>query len=232
MASAPLCKTTKSSLVERGLKEFWGGARTAARVLVAVTCGFLLSSCASTPPSLDPATKLPDGQGVVLGRAVTTFNGSPTQLPKELIMMHVSPYLGDDELARNYYAAGKWALRTGTSSDGYFMSILPAGKYYFVEFDYLYSSLGRMIGFRSYMNIPSATAHRPSVWTFEVLPGKVTYIGTMKHNFSDVVSGPLDRGSIDVELVDQTDIVKLWYSTRESQYLEFETRLAGTHQLP
>ena len=203
------------------------------RVLSVFVFGIVLSSCASVPPGPESTTRLSDGQGVVLGRVVTTLNGTVTRLPKEAVLMHVSPYRGDDELTKNAFAPGKWMLRADASEDGYFAAVLPSGQYYFVEIIYLNSVPKAGTGFRTYMNIPGANASRRSVWTFEVLPGKVTYVGTMMHNFSNVVNGLINSsGSINVQLVNESVLAKERHSARESQHLEFEVRLADSHQLP
>jgi hypothetical protein len=151
----------------------------------------LCAGCASilTPP-LEKDFAPNSTQGVVFGTGqmvtdgkVWEANDKDALIPLEIVA-HVSPFTNTDELDKTY-SHGMAAIRMFAYDKGNFAASLPPGRYYFVEFDYL-KGLGRM-AVRTYLSsgVVYRADHALLVVTFDVVPGKATYIGAQQHLFSD-----------------------------------------------
>ena len=134
----------------------------------------LLSACA-TDVTKTTATVLPDKKsGVIVGRALfykgdavaVSYSGSIDQR----ILSFVTRY-SDRQSGQINSSSGSWVISASVRDRGYFTATLPPGRYYFTEF--------RFENLTSF----NGAVHTDGIATamFEVLPGKATYIGTMKH---------------------------------------------------
>lgn len=154
-----------------------------------------LGGCAGRAPAPEPSAMNADS-AIVFGRDVVLLDGEVVtgHEVKQLlggparIESHVSPYVSDALLIQSGWVPGKYFISALGSDDGYFAIVLPPGRYYFVEHLYKneFPMPYNMMFMRSYMNTTGGRAWRPFITTFEAVPGKATYIGTLYHEFQTV----------------------------------------------
>lgn len=155
--------------------------------LVAVV--LICSGCATTSDNIDPAFAPNEREGLVYGRMEFVVNGQTLPqdaragLIKPKVVAHVSKFGGISELNSNAWKAGEFMFDAPVSDSGEFAAKLPVGRYYFVEFMYFGAGTGPagMAGWRTYTEIMHGDVFKPMVVTFDVLPGKATYLGTIRH---------------------------------------------------
>lgn len=190
----------------------------------------LLAACASTlkPPD---AAAVPDGQrSLVVGRAIVLHNGSTVaatdaraSLLAPGIIIHLSPLVDENKIERNAFVAGKWATRAYVAEDGYFAAELPPGKYYVVEYQYR-KQVDGVTGFRTYMPLLGSTVYQPYLVTFEVVPGRATYIGTTVHKIDDTMAGVNADGtarkgwSLNLTVRSEEAQARAWFLQRYPQW--------------
>jgi len=162
--------------------------------LVVLFMAILPLSCATIlhPPS--NSTSLDDSHSIVFGKVEVTMDGQPIDLksdsllnPKEMVI-HISPYVSDEAINQNEFKPGKYCFKVHGDQDGCFAFVVPSGKYYFVEFDYLgILPFKSTVGARTYMPI-NGKVENPYLMTFEAPPNRAVNIGTIKNEFHPLVA--------------------------------------------
>lgn len=182
--------------------------------LLAVMFVSVLSSCASLLKNID-SNVAPDGNvSVVVGRLLITHDdGSPLQ-PKPsrgYIIYHISPYTGIENLNTNPIAPGEFAVKAKLNEDGYFAIPLPAGKYYVVE--YLFGYQFKLYGFRPFKGSRHFKDQKRWITTFDVIRGKATYIGTIKHQISTYPGTEIhsEVWNIRMQITDDSTATREWF---------------------
>nr|WP_298717043.1 hypothetical protein [uncultured Steroidobacter sp.] len=143
----------------------------------------VVAGCATTAPPV-PTDFMPNGQeAIVFGRMEFVSNG--TTLPpdtrfgllKPQIIVHFSPLTDATVLNRSELGAAKFAVRALVSENGHFITKLPVGRYYVDTLGYFGTRGGNFTGWRTY----APEAGKPFLLTFDVLPNKATYLGTVRN---------------------------------------------------
>lgn len=126
--------------------------------------------------------------GLVFGRCELVLDGvkiapgGDPQARLRSISMHVSEFTGVDALETNGFVPGQWSIKADMVGDGYFAASLKPGRYYIVEQQFLSLPDLGFTGFRSYDEASGKRqTDRRTVTTFEVKPGQVSYVGTLRH---------------------------------------------------
>jgi len=138
----------------------------------------------------------PDGQNsLVFGKSQFVHNGQivvfneTTELRRAGIVNRIGRFGTSDDVLNNLAAPGEWSVTAQVADSGYFALQLAPGRYYFVAFDYPQHSTG-FESVRSYTTNPGGVKFRHHfIATFEVEPGKATYIGKIEHMVSDLTPG-------------------------------------------
>ncbi|HUA39367.1 MAG TPA: hypothetical protein VMA35_13325 [Candidatus Sulfopaludibacter sp.] len=103
--------------------------------------------------------------------------------PEPILMSHVSPYVSNTALIKNLWKPGQYAFKVRVFKDGHFSCVIPPGKYYLVEFDFLnFFAAAPDIGFRTYTGRWWQNA-TPYLMTFDVPVNHAVYIGTIRCHF-------------------------------------------------
>jgi hypothetical protein len=160
---------------------------------LAIATVSLLAACAPSAPLLKATTHLDASKGIVFGRLPVERDGQPVvtdihrNLLKPSVLLNLSPYVGPEKLNTNAWAPGKWSVEASLLDGANFAIVLPAGRYYVVEFDYfdLYPSpAGGLLAARSYVSESGMwTTNSRSVFTFEVVAGEAMYLGDIASRF-------------------------------------------------
>jgi hypothetical protein len=174
----------------------------------------VLSSCASVLKNID-SNVVPDGNmSVVVGRLQLTYNGDPVE-PKPrrgYIIYHINPFTGVNNLNTNPFSAGEIAIKVNLNEEGYFAVPLPPGRYYVLSFNFGYQA--KLIFFRTLR--PSSQYENQRLWfaTFEVLPGKATYIGTINNHVGDLPSDKpkTEVWSLKLQITDESSVTREWFN--------------------
>lgn len=158
---------------------------------IIIIISIILTSCTTKLKSPDVSYVIDEKNSLIFGKADVIYMGRKTDysgkylLFKKGIIHHISQFTSIEELNRSAFVAGDYSFWVTYEDNGYFVFTLPPGKYYFVEFDYLYVISASIETFRTYVDFPFLTKNidnkNPLVITFEILPNSVTYIGTIKH---------------------------------------------------
>ncbi|RZL00717.1 MAG: hypothetical protein EOP36_14605 [Rubrivivax sp.] len=198
----------------------------------------ILAGCASPAPPVNQSAS-PDGtQSIVFGRSDFIHNGMSVirndqdALISASVVNLVKPYTDADSLNQNAYSAsGSFAIKAFSHEKGYFSTQLPPGKYYFMEFGYI-KMIDGFTGMRTYMHLVNSSIKVPFITTFEVLPGKATYIGTMRHLVSDAGGYPREwKWGFSVK--DDSANAKAWLQKNHPQWVPLmETKTAEMQFLP
>jgi hypothetical protein len=156
---------------------------------VALIMALLPLSCATRLKTPSNASTLDDIHSIVFGRAEVLMDGEPLDLKggsflrlKEM-MIHISPYVSDEAINQNKFLPGKYCFKIKSDHDGCFAFVVPPGKYYFVEFDYLgLLPFAPTVGVRTYMPIEGKVPN-PYLMTFDVPPNHAVNLGTIRQEF-------------------------------------------------
>jgi hypothetical protein len=200
-----------------------------AQTIAVLGVAIQLGSCAASIPKVSDAVaaNLTANQGVVFGRMAVVKDGHAltTDLYRNLlkpeVAVHLSPFESMEKLARNEWLPGKWFFRAHLLKGGYFSTTLPAGKYYFVEFMFI-DVTREMLALRTYDSNSAAQIFRPAVVTFEVLPGKTTYIGTIVHKIDEAGRG----AGWSMDITDESADATQWFKTQHPRSDAIESELA------
>jgi hypothetical protein len=162
---------------------------TAFRPLVLSILIFIGNGCAATADRVSADFAPSKDEGLIYGRMEFVVNGrtlppdARAGFVKPGITAHVSKYIDPGMLNKNGWKPGEFVFDAPVSSEGHFVGKLPVGKYYFVEFQYFGASTGRgnLASWRTYTETSGVRLRRPMLISFEVLPNKATYIGSLRH---------------------------------------------------
>jgi hypothetical protein len=136
---------------------------------------------ALTPPS---ATITPEGAtSMVFGSVQVFLDGAPQNtsfIASPSTIVSIDVYTGTP-LSNHESPRPKYSFETFAKEDGFFQIALPPGKYYVRNFYYWDADIS-VYGLRysSYESTLKATVYSPKVITFDVLPGRATYIGNLQ----------------------------------------------------
>lgn len=174
--------------------------RAAESVFGAMRCLLLLFVCLAPPAvwaerlkAVEPTFTPDEREGLIYGRMEFVFNGQVlppdakgTLFLKPKVRSGISKFVGLDKLNTSGWSASDYLLDSFVSERGFFAVRLPVGRYYFVDFTYTGAAPGpaSMASWRTYTELLSSTVRKPMVISFEVLPGKATYLGTIRHFLS------------------------------------------------
>jgi hypothetical protein len=193
--------------------------KIAAGLFLAISC----SSCASFLHDPKDASQVKNCDSIIFGKDEITFNNKPMDyrgrelFVKKMIIHHISPFVSLDAINRNPWLPGKYAYKVTDDDDGYFAFAAPAGKYYYVELDYIYIlSEFPSFGLRSYMKIGGIMGHEvphPFIMTFDVPTNSAVYIGTMKQDFHQLTTNWLtaDKYHIMISVTNDFPAAKKWF---------------------
>jgi len=132
-----------------------------------------------------------DTEGLVYGRMELFVNEGavkPDQKRGE-VMSFLRNFTGTDNLVRPGLAESPGTLRIDArvTQGGDFIAKLPVGRYYFDHFVYIglverpRGALRGIVDWCTYSNSGYTTVSEPILVTFDVLPNRATYIGTLRH---------------------------------------------------
>lgn len=153
---------------------------------LAVCMAFLLTGCATFVDAVPPDFVPNAHEGLIYGRMEFVVDGKTLPpdtrygLVKPMIRSSISRFTSIRELNENGWKAGEFAFDAAVSDAGDFVARLPVGRYYFVEFDYFGPGNGIPM-WRTYADTFGVRLMYPTIYEFDVLPGKATYIGSMRH---------------------------------------------------
>jgi hypothetical protein len=180
-------------------------------IVVLLVCN--AAGCATTAPPVDTGFVPNDREGLVYGRMEFVVDGTTVPpgtrhgLIKPEVDAELSKYTGLDQLNENAWKPGEFVIRAPVSGDGHFAAKLPVGRYYFVGFTYLGAGGGHagLAFWRTYTQISQTHVSRPMLITFEVVPNKATYLGTVRHLVTvGSNSTTTQEFSFDLQLVDDS----------------------------
>jgi hypothetical protein len=186
-------------------------------------CIFILAalplSCATFLPPLQNRSSLNDKTSIVFGRMEILDNGDPIHFKASrtfldgLMMCHVSRYVSNQKLNRNRFVSGEYAFKATLGKDGYFSFPIPPGKYYFVELDYIYALPDEPnIGVRTYKG------KSPFLMTFEALPNRAVYIGTIQNDYDAQWGNWLPETTIAINITNNFADAKNWFLKSNPQF--------------
>lgn len=196
---------------------------------VAAVAGVALAGCATVASDIDAASA-PDGNTALLvGRFVLVHNGArvETSTLPHLVVGYVRPFTSVNELSRDPgLVGGSVAIPARLDQQGFIAIKLPPGRYYFDQF--MYTSLSRMpVAFRTYAPLAGAKVGQRFAVTFEVMPGKATYIGTVLHQVQNEVVSGQPYWSFGYQIANEPARLESWASSRLPRWLpSLTTRLA------
>jgi hypothetical protein len=179
----------------------------------------LLVACATKAPAVGGAVAVDESHGAVFGRMRVIKDGEAygSDSPRAHMTFQFHPFEGPHKLRDPYYQSAKWAIKVELGDDGYFSTVLPAGKYYAVNF--------ALVGFAesygwlcTYNSSSRAKMREPSLLLFEVEPGKATYIGDFVHTLRG------NTWSLDIR--DNDPGLRKWLRGAHPEHSEYVTQLA------
>jgi len=192
-------------------------------------------------------------QGVVFGQSQFVLNGKvivEKELPKRApaqIANHISRFTSIQALEYSQFKTSEYYFSAVAKQDGWFSMVLPVGRYYFVEFVYInlmpriFTSANLPDGYswRTYMgqNFPIQTGVcNPVVVTFDVVPGKATYVGNIRHVVSveemkDVIDRRTGRPfvfeTLSIDIADGSGEATAWLHREYSNLENITTQIAA-----
>jgi hypothetical protein len=126
-----------------------------------------------------------ENSAIVIGRSIFFYDGkiaTSTETNRGLfapaIVSYIRDFTGIDAVKNQ--SSDRFAIRAFVSDSGYFAVSLPPGNYYFSAFFYPGIRSG-VTGMRSYESIMGSKIIDPTITTFQAVPGKINYIGTIAH---------------------------------------------------
>lgn len=142
-----------------------------------------LSACVTDVDRVNMNFTPNDTEGLVYGRMEMLINDGAVEPSRYgRVEGFLRKFTGTDDLHRPGLVEPPGTLRivAWASKGGDFVAKLPVGRYYF---DYFYYA-GAPTGFTdwvTYSDANSTTVKTPLLVTFEVLPNRATYFGTLRH---------------------------------------------------
>jgi hypothetical protein len=152
---------------------------------IAVLC----SGCATPSDTIAPAFVPSEREGLIYGRMEFVVDGKTLAtdahvgLVKSNITTSVSKFSGIDKLNTSGWIPGEFQFGASASERGEFSAKLPVGRYYIVAFDYWGASpaVDKQLYWSTYAEKMGTSLYKPTIITFDVLPNKATYLGTIRH---------------------------------------------------
>jgi hypothetical protein len=170
------------------------------RFLTVIALVVVLAGCASELKTAAPDFAPNDREGLVYGRMEVVLNGAV--LPPDAKLKHslvkpevqatVMPFTTLDEVSTGVNESNGFRLKAPVSSAGDFIVKLPVGRYYVAAFVYWGIATNRTVPvWRTYSAMLGEDLAKPSLVTFDVLPNKATYFGTLQHiiDFNESIPG-------------------------------------------
>ncbi|HSY42648.1 MAG TPA: hypothetical protein VK811_01980 [Candidatus Acidoferrum sp.] len=169
-------------------------------------------SCATRLPPPQNLSSLNDKNSIVFGKMEVLDNGDPIHFKTSrtfldgLMMCHVSQYVSNQKLNRDLLVAGQYAFKVALDNDGYFSFLIPPGKYYLVELDYVYVFPDEpSVGIRTYQG------KSPFLMTFDALPNRAVCIGTIQNDYDAQWGNWLLKRSLSISVTNDFADTKNWF---------------------
>jgi hypothetical protein len=169
-------------------------------------------SCVTQLPPPKGLSSLNDKSSIVFGKIEVRVDDELIDEPSRSIFHPrmqclISPYISNDKLNRNRFRNGKYAFVTAINKNGYFSFVIPPGKYYFVELEYIWLfSVEPSLDVRTYMS------KQPFCMTFDVPANRAVYIGTILNDFQPDLDNPLlFKTGISVAVTNNFQESKNWF---------------------
>lgn len=202
------------------------------RNIVVALAAAALAGCATVASDIDAASA-PDGNTALLvGRFVLVHNGSvvDTSTLPHLVVGYVRPFASVNELSRDAVTvAGSVAIPARLDQQGFFAVKLPPGRYYFDQF--MYTSLSRMpVAYRTYAPLAGARVAQRYAITFDVVPGKATYIGSVLHQVQNEAASSQPAWSFGHRVVNESAPFEAWVARRLPRWQPSVTTRLATMQ--
>lgn len=125
-----------------------------------------------------------DTEGLVYGRMELLVNDGAIEPDKDHgeVMSFLRKFTGINNLTQPLLVESPGTLRIDArvTEGGDFVARLPVGRYYFDHFAYFGATRG-MADWCTYSGSGYTTVSTPLLVTFDVLPNRATYIGTLRH---------------------------------------------------
>lgn len=145
-------------------------------------------SCATPLQPVNSLSRLDETNSIIFGKIECWKNNKLMVKPAQKysnpsILYQISRYVSDASLNTNLWKPGEYSFKVPVfkngSKDGYFSVVVPPGKYYFVEIEYLnFFPDHPILVMRTY------TGRQPVLMTFEAPANQAVYIGTLRNRFN------------------------------------------------
>lgn len=154
---------------------------------IVLLAAMLPLSCATPLQPVNGRFQLSQTNSIIFGEIECWKNNKLMLKPAQnysdpSIVCHISRYISDASLNTNLWKPGDYFFKVPVfkngSKDGCFSAVIPPGKYYFVEIDYLNFFEKPVIGMRTY------TGKQPVLMTFDALPNQAVYIGMLRNRLN------------------------------------------------
>jgi hypothetical protein len=206
---------------------YLGGYSWRVMFAIAVLC----SGCATDSGQVARSFVPNEREGMVYGRMDFVVDGQ-TLAPdahmgflKASIRTLLSKFGGVDTLSSNEWKAGEFIIDANAKERGEFAAKLPVGRYYIFEIMYFAAVAygDGMTGWRTYAETSGSRINKPFIITFDVLPNKVTYLGTIRHLIQ--TDGLQQRLYFDLQFADEyTNSTKIFLERFPALSNAIETR--------
>ncbi len=178
-----------------------------------------MSCAATTLKSPDSSFNLDGNNSIIFGKAEVILDGQlidyrgTSYLVKKTIVQHISRYVSDELINKSKWKAGEYAFSVTRDKDGYFAFAVPPGKYYFVFFAYVgvLPDVDTM-AVSTYMPFSKGEVKKPYLITFDVLPNRAVYIGTIRHEFHTIAKSWVHfKAEYLIDVANNNDAAKKWF---------------------
>ena len=203
------------------------------RILVSALVVMPLVACTAAPAPKIGNQALPDDRhGFVYGRVVVERNGQRVvsainqKLDDPSVITHIGPFAGIDSLNTNIWKPGKWTFKSTLTDGGYFSAVLPVGRYYIVE-SIFFDVFSQVVGGRSYVSAGNVwTTRNRSVFVFDVLQGRATYVGTVLHTMRGRETG-FEQQDVEwgTSVIDEAEPATQWFQQQYPRVSSTDTLL-------
>jgi len=206
---------------------------------IVLLAAMLPLSCATPLQPVNSLTQLNETNSIIFGeiecwkndklmvKPATKYPYPNSDIPN--IGYHISRYVSDATLNTNLWKPGEYCFKVPVfnnenSENGCFSAVIPPGKYYFVEIDYLNFFEKPVIGMRTY------TGKQPVLMTFDAPANQAVYIGTLRNRLNTLHDNLFYfEVAMQVDVTDEFEDAKAWFLKSNQR---FETNIVdGTAEI-